>query len=106
MREELRNSYGKRLGLKKVARLMRENGLNTKRRRKYIPTTDSNYGLPVCENILHREFHAEGAGEKRVSSYRRYAVTYLRTVGGWVFLTVVLDLYDRKIIGGALSGVA
>jgi transposase InsO family protein len=99
VREELRNSYGKRLSLKKVARLMRENGLNAKRRRKYIPTTDSNHGLPVCKNILHREFHAEGAGQKWVSD-----ITYLRTVGGWVFLTIVLDLYDRKIIGWALSG--
>jgi transposase InsO family protein len=68
VREELRNSYGKRVSLKKVARLMRENGLNAARRRKFIPTTNSNHGLPVCENILNREFHAEGAGQKWVSS--------------------------------------
>jgi transposase InsO family protein len=78
---------------------MRKNGLNAKRRRKFIPTTDSRHGLAVCENILSREFHAEGAGQKWVSD-----ITYLRTSGGWVYLTVVLDLYDRKIIGWALSG--
>jgi transposase InsO family protein len=99
VREELRNSYGKRISLKKVARLMRENGLHAKRRRKYIPTTESNHGLPVCKNILNRAFHAEGSGEKWVSD-----ITYLRTRGGWVFLTVVLDLYDRKVIGWAFSG--
>jgi transposase InsO family protein len=47
---------------------------------------------------LDRQFHAEGGGEKWVSD-----PTYLRTVGGWVYLTVVLDLYDRKVIGWALS---
>jgi transposase InsO family protein len=99
VREELRNSYGKRVSLKKVARLMRENGLNARGRRKYIVTTNSRHGLSVCENILNREFHAEGAGEKWVSD-----ITYLRTVEGWVFLTVVLDLYDRKVIGWAFSG--
>jgi transposase InsO family protein len=35
--------------------------------------------------------------------YQRYAITYLRTTSGWVYLTVVLDLYDRKVIGWALS---
>ncbi|MDR2257529.1 MAG: DDE-type integrase/transposase/recombinase [Treponema sp.] len=38
-----------------------------------------------------------------MSSYQRYAITYLRILGGWVYLTVVLDLYDRKVIGWAFS---
>jgi len=98
VRQELREAYGKRVSLKKVARLMRENGLNARCRRKYIPTTDSKHTLEVCENILNREFHAEKAGQKWVSD-----ITYLRTAGGWVYLTVVLDLYDRKVLGWALS---
>jgi transposase InsO family protein len=77
---------------------MRENGLNARQRRKFIPTTNSNHGLPVCENLLDREFHAEGGGEKWASD-----ITYLRTTADWVYLTVVLDLYDRKVIGWALS---
>jgi transposase InsO family protein len=77
---------------------MRENGLNARRRRKFIPTTNSNHGLEVCENILDRQFHAGKGGEKWVSD-----ITYLRTVGGWVYLTVVLDLFDRKVIGWAFS---
>jgi transposase InsO family protein len=52
----------------------------------------------VCENLLNREFHAGQGGEKWVSD-----ITYLRTQGGWVYLTVVLDLFDRKVIGWALS---
>jgi len=96
--QELRTVYGKRVSLKKVARLMREHRLNARRRRKYIPTTDSRHALPVCENILNREFHAEKRGQKWVSD-----ITYLRTASGWVYFTVVLDLCDRKVVGWALS---
>jgi transposase InsO family protein len=93
------NVYGKRVSLKKVARLMRENGLNAKRRRRFIPTTDSKHAFMVNENILNRQFHVERGGQKWVSD-----ITYLRTQGGWVYLTVVIDLFDRKVIGWALSG--
>jgi hypothetical protein len=103
VRETLRRDYGKQVSRKKAARLMRENGLNARRRRKFIPATTSNHGLEACENILFREFQADRGGEKRASSYQRYAITYLRTLGGWVYLTVVLDLFDRKVIGWAFS---
>jgi putative transposase len=53
---------------------MRENGLNARRRRKFIPTTNSNHGLEVCENLLNREFHAGHGGEKWVSD-----ITYCGT---------------------------
>jgi transposase InsO family protein len=96
VREALRNSYGIRISRKKTARLMRENGLNARRRGKFIPTTNSNHGLEVCENLLKGEFQAEKGGEKWVSDI-------LRTLGGWVYLTVILDLYDRKVVGWALS---
>jgi transposase InsO family protein len=45
-------------------------------RRKFTPTTDSNHGLPVCDNVLNREFQAERGGEKWASD-----ITYLRTLG-------------------------
>jgi transposase InsO family protein len=54
--------------------------------------------LPVCENILNRDFHAAGPGEKWVSD-----ITYLRTAQGWLYLTIVLDLFDRKVLGWAFS---
>ena len=77
---------------------MRENGLNARKKRKFIPTTDSNHAFEVCENILNRQFHAEKGGQKWVSD-----ITYLRTENGWVYLTVVIDLYDRQVLGWALS---
>jgi transposase InsO family protein len=98
VREALRKEYGERVSQKKVAALMREHGVNARQRRKFIPTTNSNHGLPVCANLLNRQFRAGQGGEKWVSD-----LTYLRTSGGWVYLTVVLDLYDRKVIGWALS---
>ena len=74
--------------------------LNARRRRKFIPTTDSKHGLAVCENILGRQFRAEGGGQKRVSD-----ITCLRACGGWVYLAVALDLFDRKVVGWALSDI-
>jgi transposase InsO family protein len=98
VRKELRRAYGKRASLKRVARLMREHGLNARRRRKLIPTTDSQHGLEACENLLDRQFRAERGGRKRVSD-----ITCLRACGGWAYLTVALDLFDRKVAGWALG---
>jgi len=98
VRRELRNTYGKRVSLKKVARLMRENGLNARKSRRRITTTNSNHTLTVFENIFSREFYAQSGGVKWVSD-----ITYLRTESEWVYLTIVFDLYDRKVIGWALS---
>ncbi|MCL2412173.1 MAG: IS3 family transposase [Treponema sp.] len=92
------NKKGIRVSKKKVARLMREHGLNARRMRKYTTTTDSKHSYPVCENILNRDFFAAKPGQKWVSD-----ITYLRTLNGWLYLTVVIDLFDRKIIGWALS---
>jgi transposase InsO family protein len=78
---------------------MRENGFNVRGRWKFIPTANSNHGLPMCESTLNREFHAERGGEKWVSD-----ITYLRTLAGRVYLTVILDLFDRKIIDRAFGG--
>jgi transposase InsO family protein len=77
---------------------MRKHGLNARRRRKYIPTTRSNHGLSVCENILDRQFGAGKPGEKWMSD-----ITYLRTSGAWVYLTMIPDLFDRKVIGWAFN---
>ena len=98
VRRELQNKYGKRVSRKKVASLMRENGFNAHRKTKYMKTTDSKHNLPICENILNQEFCAEKPGQKWVSD-----ITYLRTIAGWLYLTVIIDLFDRKVIGWSFS---
>jgi transposase InsO family protein len=98
-RAELRLTYGKRVSRKKAARLPRENGLNARIRRSFARTTYSNHGLPVCPNILNREFYAEPPVQKWVSD-----ITYPRALSGWLYLTVVIDLADRTVLGWSLSG--
>ncbi|MDR0707006.1 MAG: IS3 family transposase [Treponema sp.] len=97
-REASRRDYGRRVSLKKAVRLMREHGLNARKRRKFIPTANSKHGLPVCESILSRFFHAGRGGGKRVSD-----ITRPRAAGGRAYLTVTLERYDRSVIGWALS---
>ena len=95
--EELKG-LGWYVSLKRIERLMREMGLCARRRRKWVKTTDSRHNLPVAANILARDFRSLYPGEKWVSD-----LTYLRTDSGWLYMTVILDLWDRKVVGWALS---
>jgi len=88
-----------KISRKRVARLMREQGFVARRRRKWAKTTDSNHDLPVAANVLGRDFSAAFPGEKWVSD-----ITYLCTDIGWIYLTVVIDLWDRKVIGWSIAG--
>jgi transposase InsO family protein len=85
---------GIRVSRKRVQRLMREHKLRARKPRGWAKTTDSNHGLVISENILDRNFNAAFPGEKWVSD-----ITYLRTGSVWLYLTVVIDLWDRKVIG-------
>jgi transposase InsO family protein len=83
---------------KRIERLMKEMGFKGRRCRKRVKTTDSSHLLAVAANILNREFGAENPGEKWVSD-----ITYLRTKGTWLYLTTVIDLWDRKVIGWSIA---
>jgi transposase InsO family protein len=98
MQAELRDTYGLTVNRKRIARLLRKYQLNVKKKRTFVVTTDSAHDLAVCENILGRKFHAEKPGQKWVSD-----ITYLPTRDGWWYLTTVVDLYDRKVIGHSYS---
>ena len=95
--EELKDK-GWRISRKRVARLMKKQKLVSRRRHKWVKTTDSNHELPIADNILGRDFKAAFPGEKWVSD-----ITYLSTDSGWIYLTVVLDLWDRKVIGWSIA---
>ena len=82
-----------------VAKYMREMGLKSIINKKYkICTTDSSHPYLIADNILDRQFTTSGPNQAWVSD-----ITYIPTDAGWLFLTIVLDLYDRKIIGWAFS---
>ena len=89
---------GWRVSRKRVERLMRAMGLRARRRRKWVKTTDSQHKFEAAQNILNRDFLALYPGTKWVSD-----ITYLRTDTGWLYMTVILDLWDRKVIGWSIS---
>ena len=91
-------SMGLRVSRKRVARLMRELKLVARKPRNWAKTTDSNHNLPVAANIMGRDFNAAFPGEKWVSD-----ITYLYTSGGWLYLTVIIDLWDKKVIGWSIA---
>lgn len=83
----------------RVARMMRYKGLRSIIRKKYrMSTTDSNHKLAIAENYLNREFYRTEPSQAWVSD-----ITYIPTDQGWLYLTIVLDLFDRKIVGWSLS---
>ena len=95
---ELREGRRHRVGRKRVARLMRSAGIVGRRRRKFCRTTDSSHGLPVAENLLERQFEMTRPNQGWVGD-----VTYIRTVVGWLYLAVILDLFSRRVVGYGLS---
>jgi len=82
-----------------VARIMREEGLESKvqRRRSWVVTTDSDHDDPVAENRLDRNFKASEPNRKWVAD-----ITYVATDRGWAYLAVVLDLFSRKVVGWSM----
>lgn len=82
----------------RVAKLMRKSGLKSKVRKKYRVTTNSNHKYPVAENHLKRNFNPAEINQAWVSD-----ITYIRTKQGWLYLTIILDLCNRQIIGWSLS---
>jgi putative transposase len=80
-----------------IARLMRANKLNCRPRKKFITTTNSRHHEPVAPNILDRQFTVEEPNTVWVSD-----ITYLPTTQGWLYLCVVLDLYDRMVVGRSM----
>jgi transposase InsO family protein len=83
---------------KRVARLMRVAGLQGRRQRRKVTTTDSKHNFPIAPNLLNRKFETEGPNLKWVSD-----ITYIPTREGWLYLAVVMDLYSRKIVGWSMA---
>ena len=81
-----------------VAKLMRAKNMRSIIKRKFTITTDSSHKYPVAQNILNREFTVSSQNAVWVSD-----ITYVRTSQGWLYLTTVIDLFDRKVIGWSLS---
>lgn len=86
------------VGRHRVARLMRENGLRARMKRRFRRTTDSHHAWPIAPNLLEQNFAAEGPNQKWVAD-----ISYVWTREGWLYLAVVLDLFSRRVVGWATS---
>lgn len=82
----------------RVARIMSANRLFAKRKRKFKVTTDSNHDYPLAPNILDREFCAPAENRVWVSD-----ITYIKTRQDWMYLTVIIDLFHRKVVGWSMG---
>jgi transposase InsO family protein len=96
---ELR-ARGIRVGKKRIERLMRENGLVARQKRRFVHTTDSRHEHPIAPNLLDRHFDPKAANEVWAGD-----VTYIATGEGWLYLAVLLDLFSRRVVGWATSAV-
>lgn len=85
---------------KRLARVMCEQGVRGKMKKKFVVTTDSDHPLEVAPNILARDFTASGPNQRWVGD-----ITYLFTPEGWVYLAVVIDLFSRMVVGWAVGTV-
>src|SRR5260370_16310785 len=86
------------VGRKRVARLMREEGLEGQRKRRFRVTTDSRHSHPVAANELNRNFTASAPNKIWVTD-----ITYIWTREGWLYLAAILDLFSRRVVGWSLD---
>ena len=95
---ELADDHGIRVGRKRVARLMRQNGLRGATLRKYVVTTQSDPEAAKPIDLVERRFFADAPDQLWVAD-----MTYIPTWSGWLYLAMVLDVYSRKIVGWAMD---
>ncbi len=81
-----------------VRKIMKEQGLRKITKLKFKKTTISSPKYPAAENLLNQNFKVSKQNQVWVTD-----ITYIRTAEGWAYLTAVLDLFDRKVIGWSLS---
>lgn len=90
-------ALGDRCGLHRIERLMREQALRARPRRRGLPKDRAQRGA-VAANVLDRQFHAEGPNQKWVADF-----TYIWTAEGWLYAAAVLDLFSRRIVGWSMQ---
>jgi transposase InsO family protein len=87
------------VGKQRVQRLMQQHGIRARGKRRFrITTTDSRHGLPIVPNLLDRNFTVAKPNQVWVGD-----ITYIPTDEGWLFLAVVIDLFNRQVVGWSLG---
>ena len=94
---ELRDN-GIHCGKNRIARLMKENGIRAKTKRRLKATTKSRHDFLVVDNLLKRRFSAEAANKVWFSD-----ITFIWTKEGWMYLVAILDAFSRQIVGWSMA---
>jgi len=85
---------GIQCGKNRVARIMRKAGIRSRSKKKFKATTDSRHNFPVAPNLLNQNFTAEAPDRVWAGD-----ITYIPTDEGWLYLSVLMDLYNREVVG-------
>ncbi|HFJ0418694.1 TPA: IS3 family transposase [Pseudomonas aeruginosa] len=88
---------GQPCGLHRIERLMREQALRARPRRRGLPK-DRGERSAIADNVLDRQFQADAPNQKWVADF-----TYIWTAEGWLYVAAVLDLYSRRIVGWSMQ---
>ncbi len=97
MTDELRD-LGFTVSEKRVVRLMKDNNIRVIRTHAFKKTTDSDHNFNIAPNLLDGDFTTTGPNQKWAGD-----ISYIKTAEGWLYLSVVIDLYSRRVIGWATS---
>lgn len=89
---------GHEIGQHRTARLMRENRLIARQKRRFKRTTDSEHACPVAPNLVAQDFTADGPDRKWGAD-----ISYIWTAEGWLYLAIVLDMFSRRVVGRGKS---
>jgi len=89
---------GEVVGVNRVARLMKQEGIQAKTARRFVVTTDSKHTMQPAPDQLKRRFRTDAPNRAWVSD-----TTFIATRQGWLYLAVILDLYSRQVIGWAMG---
>jgi putative transposase len=86
-------------GLHRIERLMHQNALKARPRRRRLPSdTGLRHIHAIAPNILDRQFHAVAPNRKWIADF-----TYLWTGEGWLYVAAVIDLFSRRVVGWSMS---
>lgn len=89
---------GIRVGKNRVARIMKKAGIRSRTKKKFKATTNSQHNFPVAPNLLNQEFKVNTPDSVWAGD-----ITYIHTNEGWLYLAVLLDLFNREVVGWSAS---
>lgn len=89
---------GIRVGKERVRKMMKLHGIKAKGKERFVVTTDSRHNLPIAPNLLERDFTAQQPDQVWTTD-----ITYIATDEGWLYLTVLLDLHSRQVVGWSMK---